>query len=104
LIVAATLTVTRELRFGVELRRGRFEVLVDNNAVGTVENHGTIETMLEPGRHTIEVRHGRYSSRRVSFEVTDGDVLHFRCHGVGIWPLYVASVVVPNLAITLKRE
>ncbi len=102
--MSATLRVTRELGFGVELRRGRFEVLVDGASVGAVDNHDTIETPLEPGRHALRVHKGRYRSRDETFEAADGDVVHFRCHGIRIWPLYVASIVVPNLAITLKRE
>lgn len=102
--MSAMLGVTHEPGFGVELRRGRFEVLVDNKTVGSVDNHETIETPLEPGRHTIQIRKGRYSSRDASFEVSDGDAVKFRCHGVRIWPFYVASIVMPNRAITLKSE
>jgi hypothetical protein len=40
----------------------------------------------------------------LNFDAADGDVVSFRCHGARIWPLYVASIVVPNLAIALKRE
>jgi hypothetical protein len=102
--MSATLRVTHELSFGVELRRGRFEVLADGKSLGAVENHETIEAPLEPGRHTIQIRKGRYSSRDDSLEVADGDVVNYSCHGVRIWPMYVASIVVPSLAIALKRE
>lgn len=102
--MSATLRLNRELRFGVELRRGRFDVLIDRETVGSVESHETFETQLEPGRHTLRVRHGRYSSRDQSFEVAGDEVIDFRCHGAGIWPMYVASIVKPNVAITLKRE
>jgi hypothetical protein len=102
--MSATLRVTRSLGFAIELRRGPFQVLVDGSDVGTIENHETIETPLEPGRHTIRIRKGRYSSREHSFEADDNAVVNFRCHGAGLWPIYVASMVVPNLAITLKRE
>lgn len=102
--MSGTLRVTHELGFGIELRRGRFEIQVDGKTVGAVENHQTSETQLEPGRHTIQMRQGRYSSREQSFEIADGEVVNFRCHGVRIWPMYVASIIVPDLAITLKRE
>jgi hypothetical protein len=102
--VSATLRVTREVVFGIELRRGRFEILIDGKSVGSLEYHETVETPLEPGRHTIRIRKGRYSSRDHSFDVADGEVVSFRCHGGRIWPIYVASIVVPNLAIALKRE
>jgi hypothetical protein len=102
--MSATLRVTHEVGFGIELRRGRFEISVDDKGLGSLENHETVETPLEPGRHTIRIRKGRYSSRDHSFDVADGEVVSFRCHGARIWPMYVASIIVPNLAIALKRE
>jgi len=59
--VSATLRVTRDPTFGIELRRGTFEVSVDGNSVA------------------------------------------FRCCGARIWPTYVASFIVPNVAISLRR-
>ena len=44
--MSATLRVTHELNFGIELRRGQFEVLVDGKTVGSVEIHDTLETPL----------------------------------------------------------
>jgi hypothetical protein len=102
--VSATLRVTHEIGFGLELRRGRFEVSVDGNTIGAVDNHETVETQLDPGRHALRIRRGRYSSQEHSFEGADGDVVSFRCHGTRIWPRYVASIVVPSFAISLKRE
>ncbi len=102
--MSATLKVTHELGFGIELRRGRFEVLVDGETVGSAENHETSETPLAPGHHTLRLRKGRYSSRAQSFEAADGEVVGFRSHGARIWPTYVASIFIPNLAISLRRE
>lgn len=102
--MSATLRVTHELNFGIELRRGQFEVLVDGKTVGSVEIHDTLETPLEPGNHTIRISKGRYSSRELSFEAADDAVVSFRCHGVRIWMIWVASLVVPNLGISLQRE
>lgn len=102
--MSATLRVTREVGFGIELRRGWFEISVDAKSVGSLENHETVETLLEPGRHSVRVRKGRYSSRNHSFDIADGEVVNFRCHGTRIWPMYLASIVVPNLAISLSRE
>lgn len=102
--MSATLTVVHEPTFGIELRRGRFEVLVDGRAVGSVEEHETFETPLAPGRHTVRIGKGRYSSRTLPLDVADGEVARFRCHGTRIWPLYLASIVVPNLGISLRRE
>lgn len=102
--MSATLKVTRELNFGIELRRGRFEILVDGTTIGSVNLHDTFEAPLEPGHHTLRIRKGRYSSREDAFDAAEGDVVNFRCHGPGIWPVYVASIVRPSLAISLKRE
>jgi len=102
--MSAMLSVRREVGFGFELRRGQFDVSVDGNSVGSLANHGTVDTPIEPGRHTVRITEGRYSSRDHSFELADGEVGKFRCHGANLWPLYVASVVAPNLAISLKRE
>jgi hypothetical protein len=89
---------------GIELRRGGFEIVVDGKSVGSLERHETVETALEPGHHTLRIRSGRYSSQDHSFDVAEGEVVNFRCHGAMIWPRYVASIVKPDLAISLKRE
>lgn len=102
--MSATLTVTHATSVGLELRRGQFEVVVDGKAVGTVDNHGTFEMPLDPGRHTVRVHKGRYSSPEHSLEVADGEAVSFRCHGIRIWPMYLLSIVMPNLGISLKRE
>jgi hypothetical protein len=102
--MSATLRVTREVSFGIELRRGRFEISVDGNNAASIDNKQTVETPVQPGRHTVQIRHGRYSSRELSFDVADGDGVDFRCYGARIWPLYVASIFVPSLAIALKHE
>lgn len=100
--MTATLTMTRE-GFGIELRRGTFDILVDGRNVGSIEAHHTTEAPIEPGAHTVELRAGRYSSRPHKFEAADSETVSFRCHGANLWPLYVASIVKPNLAISLKR-
>jgi hypothetical protein len=102
-MVSATLRLTRE-GAGIELRRGRFEVSVDGKTVGSLERHETLETPLEPGHRTLRIHAGRYSSRDHSFDVADEEVVNFRCHGAMLWPRYVASIVKPDLAISLKRE
>jgi len=101
----ATLRLTRDVGSAAfELRRGSFEILVDGQHVGSLENHDTVETAIEAGRHHLVLKKGRYSSRTLSFDVTDGEVANFRCNGARIWPTYVASIVMPNLAISLKRD
>jgi hypothetical protein len=61
-MVSATLRVTHELGFGIELRRGRFEIVVDGKTVGSVEDHETFETVLEP--RTL-LRGGRWRIRQL---------------------------------------
>jgi hypothetical protein len=102
-VVAPMLALTRE-GVGIELRRGRFEIWVDDKSVGSLEPHETVEIPVEPAHHTLRIRAGRYSSQARAFDVGDGEVISFRIHGAMIWPLYVASIVKPNLAISLKRE
>ena len=99
----ATLRLTRQ-GFGIEFRRGEFEVSVDGSSVGTLAYGGTLERPLEPGHHTLRIRSGRYSSRDRSFDATDSEVINFRCHGAMVWPRYVASLVMPDLGISLRRD
>jgi hypothetical protein len=101
--VSATLKLTHK-SIGVEVRRGTFDVLVDGKRVGSVEMNDTIETPVEPGRHTLQVRNGRNSSRTHAFDAADGEVVAFRCTGKRFLPLFLASFVIPSLALTLHRE
>jgi hypothetical protein len=101
--VLATLKLTRKA-IGMELRRGLFDVLVDGKRVGPIERQDTIETPVEPGRHTLQVRKGRYSSRNHAFDVADGQVISFRCHGANIWPIWLVAFAVPSLVLKLIRE
>jgi len=99
----ATLRVRHEA-IGVEVRRGTYGVVVDGNQVGSVELHGTFETAVEPGRHTLLIRNGRNSSRTTTFDAEEGQVIAFRCSGKNILPIFLLSFVVPSLAISLRRE
>jgi hypothetical protein len=101
--VSATLTVRRDAT-GFELRRGRFDIALDGTTAGSIEWRQTVEVPLEPGRHTLQIRRGRYTSGAEAFEVDDQEAISFRCHGAMLWPRYVASMVVPSLAISLHRE
>ena len=64
----------------------------------------TFETPIEPGRHTLQIRNGRNLSRTKTFEAADGETVAFRCTGKSILPIFLASFVVPSLAISLVRE
>jgi hypothetical protein len=78
--VPATLKVAHKV-IGVEVRRGTFDVVVDGKRAGSVELHGTFETPVEPGRHTLQVRNGRNWSRTQTFDAAEGQVVAFRCSG-----------------------
>jgi hypothetical protein len=102
--VAATLHLIREKGVVMELRRGTFRVLLDGKDVGSIDMHGTIEVPIEPGHHTLQVKAGRYTSSRRSFDAADGSIINFRCNGAVIWPVYLASLVKPDLALRLTHE
>jgi len=102
--VAATLQLVRETTSVMELRRGPFRVLLDGNDVGSIDRHQTIEVPIELGHHTLQVKAGRYTSGQRLFDAADGEIVNFRCNGARIWPIYVASIVKPDLALTLKHE
>jgi hypothetical protein len=101
--MSATLKLTHKA-IGVEVRRGTYDVEVDGKHVGSVEMNDTIQMPIEPGRHTLRVRSGRNSSRAKTFDVADGEVVAFRCTGKSFLPIFLASFVVPSLALTLVRE
>lgn len=101
--MSATLRLRRDV-IGVAVRRGIFDVVVDGHRVGSVELHDTFETPVEPGRHTLQIRNGRNSSRAATFDAAEGEVVAFVCNGKRFLPLFLASFVVPGLAITLRRD
>jgi hypothetical protein len=101
--MTATLKLTHKA-IGVEVRRGTYEVVVDGHHVGALEMNDSIEIPLEPGRHTLKLRSGRNSSRVTSFVVADGQIVAFRCTGKSFLPIFLASFLVPRLAIPLRHE
>ena len=95
--MSVTLKLTRKAPVMEVIHRGTFDVLVDGKRVGSIESDGdTIETPVAPGRHILQVLKGRYSSRELSFQATDGQVISFWCDGRRIWPISLASLVVPD--------
>jgi hypothetical protein len=101
--MSATLELTHKT-IGVEVRRGTYDIVVDGKRAGSVELNETVGIPVEPGRHTLQVRAGRNSSRTKTFDVADGEVASFRCGGKSILPIFVLSFVVPSLALSLKRN
>ncbi len=100
--MAATLKLTHRA-IGVEVRRGTYDVVLDGERVGSLELNDTFETPVESGRHTLQVRNGRNSSRTKTFDAAEGEIVAFRCSGKSILPIFLLSLAVPSLAISLKR-
>ncbi len=101
--MSATLTLTHKAT-GAQVRRGTFDVEVDGRGVGSVEMNDTIKAPVESGRHTLKVRTGRNSSRTEIFTAVDGETVAYRCPDKRFLPLFLASFVIPRLALKLARE
>ena len=99
----ATLKLTHKA-IGAEVRRGTYAAVVDGQRAGTLELNQTIDIPVEAGRHTLQVRNGRNSSRTKKFDVAEGEIVSFRCSGKSILPIFLLSFVVPSLALSLTRE
>jgi hypothetical protein len=101
--MSATLKLTHKT-IGVEVRRGTYDAMVDGQRAGSVELNEAIDMPVEPGRHTLQVRNGRNSSRTKTFDAAEGEIVAFRCGGKSILPIFLLSFVVPSLALSLHRE
>jgi hypothetical protein len=101
--VTATLKLTHKA-IGAEVRRGTYDVMVDCERVGSVEMNNTIEIPIEAGHHAVQVRNGRNSSGAQTFEAAEGEIVAYRCTGKRFLPIFLASFVVPSLALSLVRE
>jgi hypothetical protein len=101
--MAATLKLTHR-SIGVEVRRGPYDVVLDGERAGAFGLNETFESLVEPGRHTLQVRSGRNSSRTKTFDAAEDEIVAFRCSGKSILPVFLLSFVVPSLAISLHRE
>ncbi len=99
----ATLKLTHKA-IGAEVRRGAYDVVLDGARAGSVEMNRTIEIPVEAGRHTLQVRHGRDSSSSETFDAAEGEIVAFRCTGKRFLPIFLASFVVPKLALKLVRD
>jgi hypothetical protein len=78
--MAATLKLTHKA-IGVEVRRGTYDIVVDSQRAGSLEMNDMIEIPIEPGRHTLQVRNGRNSSRTQTFHAAEGETVAFRATG-----------------------
>ena len=100
--MTATLKLTHKA-IGVEVRRGTYDIVVDGQLVGSIEMNDTIEIPIEPGRHTLQVKSGRNSSRIRTFDATESQTVAFRLTGKSFLPIFIASFVIPSLALQLRR-
>ncbi len=101
--MSATLKVTHK-SIGVEVRRGTYDVVVDGQRAASLDMNDSVEVPVAPGPHTVQVRSGRNSSRVETFEATEGQTVAYRCTGKSFLPIFLASFVVPRLALHLHRE
>jgi hypothetical protein len=101
--MTATLKMTHKA-IGAEVRRGTYDILVDGQPAGSVTMNNAVEVPVEPGHHTLQIRSDRNSSRVRSFEVSDSQTVSFRCTGKSFLPIFLASFVVPSLALQLRRD
>ncbi len=101
--MTATLTLSRRA-IGAEVRRGPYEVLIDEESAGSIEMHVTIEFPVQAGRHILQIRESRNSSRVEHFDVADNRVAANRCTGKRFLPLFLLSFAVPSLGLVLRGE
>jgi len=101
--MTATLQLTRTFG-GVTNGKGKWQILIDGTAVGSIDRKQTVELPVEPGHHTLRVeRSERFLSRARSFTAADEEVVSFSCHSQLLWPMYVAALIKPDLWIILRR-
>jgi hypothetical protein len=80
-------------------------ITIDDVAVGEVEPRETVDVAVAPGHHTLQLKQGRHRSAARSFDVAAQETVSFYCHGPRYgWPQLLASLVKPDLWISLKRE
>ena len=101
--MSGTLKITHKA-VGAEVRRGTYDIFLDGKRSGSVKMNETIELPVEPGRHTLQVRDGRKSSSTETFDAAEDDSVAFRCTGKRFLPIFLASFVIPKLALKLVRD
>ena len=75
---------------------------LDGNDVGD-DQHQAIEVPVEPGPRTLQVKAGRSTADDAPL-TRPTERSSIRCNGAVIWPVYLASIVKPDLALTLKHK
>ena len=82
----------------------QWNIAIDGVVVGSIANKETVEVAVEPGHRTLRLGSGRHRSAVRAFDVAQGDVVGFSCHGPLFWPMWVAALINPNLWISLRRN
>jgi hypothetical protein len=88
---------------GQFVTREDWQITVDSTVVGAIANGETVEIAVTPGHHTVRLGSGRHRSPQRSFDINEGEVVSFRCHGPMILPVFVAAFAKPDLWISLRR-
>jgi hypothetical protein len=101
--MSATLKLTHKA-IGAEVRRAPYDVVLDGERVGLVEMNKSVEMSIQPGHHALQVRSGRKSSGTRTFEAGEGEIVAFRCTGKRFLPIFLASFLVPSLALSLRPD
>jgi hypothetical protein len=101
--MSGTLRISHKA-IGAEVRRGTYDIFVDGKRSGSVAMNNTTEIPIDPGRHSLQIRDGRKSSGIETFDAAEGRSVAFRCTGKRFLPIFLASFVVPKLALKLVRD
>ena len=102
--MTATLQLTRKWG-SVTDRNGKWQILIDGTIASSIDRQQTVELPVEPGHHTLRVKRSeRFLSPERSFDAADEQVVSFWCRSQLLWPMYVASLIKPDLWISLRRE
>ena len=102
--MTSTLQLTRTFG-GVTDSKGKWQILIDGTAVASIDPKQTVELPVEQGHHTLRVKRSeRFLSRERSFDAADEQVVSLWCRSQLLWPMYVASLIKPDLWISLRRE
>ena len=99
----ATVTLSRSWSFELGGPGEAWSIEIDGTKVGSVADRETVELLVEPGHHTLQLGQRRHRSRELSFDVAQDDSVAFRCHSPRIWPVLLAALVKPDLWIALTR-
>lgn len=103
--MTTTLRVTRKWAGYLTDRDRKWQIILDGDVVGSVGRRQTSEVEIAPGHHTLRVKQSdRFLSRERSFDARDEEVVGFGCRSQLFWPMYLVSLVKPDLWIVLRRE